>query len=104
MMPTAADLFKVPLTVEGDTTTPDGGRLVFVDYTKNPRACRSGVWVGWEDLFTETVTIGWEHPEVVTDPDGEEGGVVNVGWYVNGVDIHIGGHIALNQPCPGMPS
>jgi hypothetical protein len=85
------------LVVVSDTTTATGGQVVVEDYNKHPAVCRSGVWMGWEKTFTETVILAYEHTEELY-----------VGWSVNGVTVIDPGYGPIvnfpGNPCPGLPS
>jgi len=85
------------LKVVSDTRNDTGGHLIFEDYDQHPRACRHGVWAGWKETFTQTVTLAFEH---IAHP--------YVGWSVNGVTVVDPGYGPFTQPpgspCPGVPS
>jgi hypothetical protein len=85
------------LKVVSDTTTNTGGHLVTEDYDRHPRACRHGVWIGWKETFTQTVTLAFEHA-----------GHPYVGWSINGTTVVDPGYGPVTQPpgdpCPGAPS
>jgi hypothetical protein len=72
-----------------------GNSLVIEDYDKHFRLCRSGLWVGVENTFTETVTISYEHT-----------GELYVGWRINGVTIvdpgYSSGTPPWGSPVPGV--
>jgi hypothetical protein len=88
----------VELKVLSKKKSVTGGRLVVEDYDDHPVLCRRGVWVGWQETFIQTVTLGYEH----------EGYDLVVGWAVNGQTIFDPGHgsavIFPGEPCPGQPS
>lgn len=73
-----------------------GSSLVIEDYDKQFRLCRSGLWVGVENTFIETVTISYEHT-----------GDLYVGWRINGVTIvdpgYSSGTPPWGSPVPGVP-
>jgi len=81
-----------------DTRTVTTSYLVVEDYTKHPRLCRYGVWVGWKSEFTETVVLSYDH-------DPEE---LYVGWSINGTTVidpgYSAGTPAWGAPAPGNPS
>jgi hypothetical protein len=85
------------LKVVSDTRSVTGGHLVFEDYDSHPRACRHGVWSGWKETFSQTVTLAFDHVEHPY-----------VGWSVNGVTVIDPGYGPFTQPpgvpCPGAPS
>ena len=85
------------LKVLSDTKSSTGGHLVTEDYDKHPRVCRHGVWIGWKETFSQTVTLAFEH---TAHP--------YVGWSVNGVTVIDPGYGPIVQPpgdpCPGAPS
>jgi hypothetical protein len=72
--------------------------VVTEDYTKKPTLCRSGVWVGLNSEFAETVVLSYEH-------DPEE---LYVGWSINGTTVIDPGYSAgtppWGAPAPGDPS
>jgi hypothetical protein len=80
------------------TKTDVGGSVVIEDYGQNPMLCRSGVWVGWKEIFTETVVMTFEH--------GTED--LYVGWELNGVTVIDPGYSPGTPPqgdlVPGAPS
>ena len=86
------------LIVLSDTKNVTGQSVVIEDYTKKFVLCRSGVWVGLEVTFTETVTLSYEHQE---EP-------LYVGWAVNGVTVvdpgYSSGTPPWGAPCPGAAS
>ena len=88
----------VELEVLSKTKTVTGGRLVVEDYEDHPVLCRRGLWLGWQETFIQTVTLGYEH----------KGYDLVVGWAVNGQTIFDPGHgsaVTLpGEPCPGQPS
>jgi hypothetical protein len=85
------------LKVLSDTKSGTGGHLVTEDYDKHPQACRHGVWIGWKETFSQTVTLAFEHTEHPY-----------VGWSINGVTVIDPGYGPIVQPpgdpCPGAPS
>ena len=85
------------LKVVSDTKSNAGGHLVTEDYDKHPRACRHGVWIGWKETFSQTVTLAFEHT-----------GHPYVGWLINGIRVIDPGYGPFTQlpgdPCPGAPS
>ena len=88
----------VELKVLSKKKSVTGGRLVVEDYDDHRVLCRRGLWVGWQETFIQTVTLGYEH----------EGYDLVVGWAVNGQTIFDPGHgtavIFPGEPCPGQPS
>ena len=73
-----------------------GSSIVTEDYDSHFRLCRSGIWVGVEDTFTETVTISYEHTNELY-----------VGWKINGATIvdpgYSSGTPPWGSPVPGVP-
>jgi hypothetical protein len=59
------------------TRQPAGGGVVIVDYDAHPQVCRYGVWLGWQDNFTETVVMSYEH----------SADRYYTGWSLNGNDV-----------------
>jgi hypothetical protein len=88
-----------PLVVVSDTKTIISQGIVIIDYDTAPyhALCRYGLWEGWQKLYTETVTLAYEHTV-------EE----YVGWQVNGLTIMAPGFSAgtppWGAPLPGFPS
>jgi hypothetical protein len=81
-----------------DTINVTAKSLIIIDYNAHPELCRRGIWVGWQETFTETVTLAYEHTE---DP-------FYVGWQINGTTVIDPGFSAgtppWGAPCPGAPS
>jgi hypothetical protein len=90
-----------PLVVVSDEKTATGDQVVVENYNRHPVPCRFGIWVGLEHMFTERVTLSWEHG------DDEN---VWVGWSLNGVTFSDPGNPPDTEdgrvplPCPGLPS
>lgn len=79
------------LVVESDVRTVTGGHLVTEDYDRHPRPCRHGIWIGWQQTFTQTVTLSFQHS-----------GHPYVGWSVDGQMLVDPGGGSVTQP-PGDP-
>jgi hypothetical protein len=79
------------------TRNVTGSSIVTEDYDTHFRLCRSGLWVGVENTFTETVTVSYEHSD----------DVFAVGWRINGVTIVDPGYSSSTppwgDPVPGVP-
>lgn len=73
-----------------------GSSIVTEDYDSHFRLCRSGIWIGLENTFTETVTLSYEHTNELY-----------VGWKINGVTIvdpgYSSGTPSWGSPVPGVP-
>jgi hypothetical protein len=75
-----------------DTINVTGKRLIIENYNT---LCRHGIWIGWLETFTETVTLAYEHTE---DP-------LYVGWQINGTTVVDPGYSPPSAaPSPGAPS
>jgi hypothetical protein len=89
-----------PLVTVSDDKTATGEQVVVVNYNLHPVPCRFGIWVGLEHMFTEKVTLSYEHDPAPFD----------VGWSLNGVTVvdprnppdTEDGRVPF--PCPGLPS
>jgi hypothetical protein len=95
------DLATVPIKVESDTFEPRIGHIVVENYNEHPALCRSGIWTGYETVFSETVILGWEHDQITP--------AVAVSWLLNGrpvpslPDYNQSPPSVGPQPCPGAP-
>lgn len=65
-----------PLVILSNTKNIISQGIVVIDYDHVRAFCRHGIWEGWQEIFTETVTLAYEHTV-------EE----YVGWQVNDVTI-----------------
>jgi hypothetical protein len=82
------------LIVLSDTKSVTGEHLVVVDYGKgSPLLCRSGIWVGLETDFIESVVLSYEH--------GSDD--LYVGWALNGAIVSNPGFPPEIFPLPGLP-
>ncbi len=76
---------------------PAGGGVVMVDYDAHPAVCRSGVWVGWQDNFPESVVLSYKH----------SADRFAIGWSLNGTDVIDPGYSSgtgpYGYPVPNAP-
>jgi hypothetical protein len=86
-----------PLVILSDTKDIISQGIVVIDYDHVRAFCRHGIWEGWQEIFTETVTLAYEHTV-------EE----YVGWQVNDVTIldpgFSNGTPPWGAPLPGFPT
>jgi hypothetical protein len=86
-----------PLVVLSDTKNIVSQGIIVIDYDKVHHFCRHGLWEGFQQVYTETVTLAYEHTV-------EE----YVGWRVNGTVVVDPGYSAgtppWGAPLPGFPS
>lgn len=91
-----------PLVVLSDTKNIINQGIVIINYDdmSHHALCRYGLWEGWQEVYTEAVTLAFEH-----DADHPE---YLVGWQVNGVTVvdpgFSPGTPPWGAPLPGFSS
>jgi len=91
-----------PLVVLSDTVNIISQGIVVIDYDQpqHHALCRHGLWEGWQEVYTQTIKLAFEH-----DADHPE---YVVGWQVHGQTIvdpgFSSGTPPWGAPLPGFPT